>query len=517
MEANHQKIYDAIVIGSGFGGSMAAHELVNAGKNVLMLERGDWVPRGPHNWAADGSVDLTPYYSKETPYRVLAGGNSNIMGAYNCVGGPSVFYGAVSMRMREQDFVNAPEIINDSGAHWPYQYADLEPYYTKTEQILNIAGDAGADPTEPHRTKPYPQQLSELSQTSRKIYAAAQSLNYQPFRLPLAINYGSDNGQAECVACTTCDTFACAIQAKNDLTTRVLPELLKKGLHLQPNTVAVKLKLRNGQIQEVECFDKKFNKTISYRAKLYVLSAGALASPHLLLASKLDQGNPAGNVIGRYLTRHCNAIAFGFFPKKQRAEFHKQLGIHDFYFGHPSIEHPGGKLGSMQQLQTPPASLVHAVVPGPFGHILGLGVPHLTGLLVMAEDQPQYENHVAIDWSKTDRFGLPQLLVTHHYTERDYAARDALLKKAKEILKAAGALFCYIHKIRTFSHAVGTVRMGNDPETSPLDPYCQFRGIENLFVVDGSFMPTSGGLNPSLTISANALRVGEFLVKEYNW
>ena len=170
----------------------------------------------------------------------------------------------------------------------------------------------------------------------------------------------------------------------------------------------------------------------------------------------------------------------------------------------------------MQQLQTPPIGLVHALLPKPLGHLLGLGVPHLTGLLAMAEDQPKYENHVAIDKSQTDRFGLPQLLVTHHHTERDYAAREALLKKAKEILKTAGAKFCYVHKIKTFSHTVGTVRMGNDAMTSALDPYCQFRGVDNLFVVDGSFMPTSGGLNPSLTISANALRVGDYLVRKSN-
>lgn len=493
---------------------MVAHTLVNAGQKVLMLERGDWVPRGPHNWAPEGSVDLTPYYSRETPYRVLAGGNNPIMGAYNCVGGPSVFYGAVSMRFREADFEDTPEIVGTSGASWPFEYPDLAPYYDKAEQILSIAGEAGKDPTEPPHSTSYPQKLNELSHTSRMIKQAAESLELQPFRLPLAINYTSNNGCAPCVACTTCDTFACAVEAKNDLATRVLPVLIQKGLELKTNTVATKLVVEGQQISEVACFDKTTGKGVKYGARKVILSAGSLASPHLLLASDLQRFNPAGDAVGRYLTRHCNAIAFGFFPKRPdpMGEYHKQLGIHDFYFGHPSINHPNGKLGSLQQLQTPPIGLVHSLLPKPFGRLLGLGVPHLTGLLVMAEDQPQYENHVAIDPDKTDRFGLPQLLVTHHYSARDYAARDALLKKAKEILKKAGALFCYLHKIKTFSHAVGTVRMGRDPKLSPLDEYCQFRGLENLFVVDGSFMPTSGGLNPSLTISANALRVGEFLV-----
>lgn len=504
--------YDAIIIGSGFGGAMTAHVLVNAGWRVLMLERGDWVPRGPHNWAADASVDLTPYYSTETPYRVLAGGNRKIMGGYNCVGGPSVFYGAVSMRLREADFEPAPEIIGDSGAEWPFRYADLEPYYSRAENILNIAGEAGQDPTEPQRSSAYPQSLNGLSQTSQKIQAAAKRLGYRPFRLPLAINYSNQNNQQACVACNTCDTFACAISAKNDITTRVLPELIKKGMELKANAVALKLVPVKNRLVGVEYFDKTTGEIVREEADTFILSAGALASPHLLLASGLEKFNPGGHIIGRYLTRHCNAIAFGFFPKKHPVEFQKQLGIHDFYFGHPSIKKPVGKLGSMQQLQTPPIGLVHKIVPPPFGQILGLGVPHLTGLLVMAEDQPRYDNRVEIDPTQRDRFGLPQLLITHRYTRRDYAARDALLAKAKKILKAAGAWFCYVHHIKTFSHAVGTVRIGRDPRTSVLDPFCQFRGLENLYVIDGSFMPISGGLNPSLTISANALRVGEFLV-----
>jgi choline dehydrogenase-like flavoprotein len=510
-----QKVYDAIIIGSGFGGSMIAHTLVGAGQKVLMLERGDWVPRGPHNWAADGSVDLTPYYTLETPYRVLAGGNRDIMGTYSCVGGPSVFYGGVSMRFREADFEIDPEIVGDSCAQWPYTYADLEPYYTKAEQLLNVAGEHGHDPTEPYRNAPYPQRPNQLSHTSRMIEHAAQRLGLRPFRLPLAINYSSNGARTPCVACTTCDTFACAIQAKNDLATCVLADLLQKGLELKANTVATRLVAQNDRIIAVECHDKQTGEQHRYNVQTFILSAGALGSPHLLLASDLARFNPGGQTIGRYLMRHCNAIVFGFFPRQpnKAKQFHKQLGIHDFYFGHPTIRKPTGKLGSMQQLQTPPVGLVKDALPKPLGQLLSPAVEHLTGLLVMAEDQPQYNNHVAVDRSKRDRFGLPQLTITHHYTERDYAACEALINKARQILRKAGALFFYVHKIKTFSHAVGTVRTGNDPKTSALDSYCRFRGIKNCYVVDGSFIPTSAGLNPSLTIAANALRVGEHLLR----
>lgn len=508
--------YDAIIIGSGFGGSMIAHKLVNGGKRVLMLERGDWVSRGPHNWAENGSLDLTPYYSMESPYRALAGGNKKLMGAYSCVGGPSIFYGGVSFRFRERDFETMGEIVGDSGAEWPIRYEDLEPHYGIAEKLLNVSGEAGADPTEPRRNGRYPQSAASLSEISGKIKYAGKELGLRPFPMPLAFNY-SENGRPKCIKCTTCDTFACAISAKNDLATVVLPGLIEKGLTLLPNSVTTKLQVEGNHISSIECFSKTEKRTLTFKGTKVILSAGAMGSPHVLLASGLNERNPGGTNIGRHLMRHVNAIVFGVFPGKADKEniFHKQLCFQDFYFGHPSISNPTGKLGCIQQLQTPPVGLVKEELPKPLGSIISPAIQLLSGLLTMAEDQPQFQNYVCLDWNKKDRYGLPQLAISHHYSKRDYAASDALKNKAKQILRKAGAWFFYSHNIRTFSHAVGTVRMGTDPKKSVLDEFCQFRGIDNLFVVDGSFMPTSAGLNPSLTIAANALRVGDFIIA--NW
>lgn len=509
--------YDAIIIGSGFGGSMVAHKLVNAGKRVLMIERGDWVSRGPHNWADDASVDLTPYYTMESPCRVLAGGNKKFMGLYSCVGGPSVFYGGVSFRFREQDFESPPEIVVDSGAEWPLNYQQLEHYYSEAEKLLNVAGQQGTDPTGPFRGEPYPQSPTGLSIISQRVEKAGKKLGFQPFPLPLAINYSENDNRQECIKCTTCDTFACAVNAKNDLATVILPALLEKGLSIFPNTVTTKLSVKNNQIAAVECFSKQENQRYSFKGKKVILSAGALGSPHLLLASGLNEKNPGGSNIGHYLMRHVNAIVFGIFPGKpdKQDTFHKQIGFLDFYFGHPSISKPHGKLGSIQQLQTPPVGLVREELPAPLGSIISPAVKLLTGLLTIAEDQPQFANHASMNWEKKDQFGLPQLNISHYYSTRDEEAIQALIKKAKLILKEVGALFFYVHRIRTFSHAVGTVRMGINPQTSVLDGNCNFRGIDNLYVVDGSFMPTASGVNPSLTIAANALRVGDIIVNDW--
>ena len=506
---------DAIVVGSGFGGAMAAHELVGAGLDVVMLERGGWVPRSPQNWGPRGSVDLTPFASWEAPYRVVAGGNGPNLASYSCVGGPSVFFGGVAMRFRAEDFAVDPRIAADSGAAWPFDYAALEPWYARVERLLGVAGETGADPTEPPRSTPYPHAPGRLSAVSRRIASAATALGLAPFRLPLAINHVERDGRPACIGCPTCDTFACAIGAKNDLATTVLPDLLTRGLELRDETVVTRLLTARGRVTGVETYDKRSGRVEVVHAHLVLVAAGALGTPHLLLASELDAANPAGHLVGRHLMRHCNAIVFGIFPgvADSGREFHKQIGVHDFYFGSPDRRAPAGKLGSIQQLPTPPAALVRTEVPGILGPLVDPAVGRVTGLLVMAEDQPRRTNHVRVDWSRRDTYGSPELVIEHRETARDTMARDALVRESRRIMRRAGAPLSYVHPIKTFSHAVGTLRCGDDPTQSVLDPACRFRGIDNLHVVDASFMPTSAGCNPSLTISANALRVGAALAR----
>ena len=510
------KHFEAIVIGSGFGGAMTAKKLVEAGWNVAIIERGKDIERGPQNWARDGSVDLTENYDKSQPYRVQKGGNKPKMGSYTAVGGPSIFYGGVSFRFREEDFHPPEEIVGDSGAEWPIDYNDLAPYYDEAEKILQISGESGVDPTEPHRNIPFPQKAAELADISKTVKSAAEDMGLHPFRLPLAINY-EDKSRNICERCTTCDTFACAIGAKNDLATMVIPQLLEKSASLYKNTIVHKLEYASGKITSVSCFNTKTGERFSLSADLIVLSAGAMGSPHLALSSGLAQHNPSGNLIGRYLMRHANAIIFGIFPSRpdKQGIFHKELAIMDYYFGDESISYPKSKLGSLQQIATPPPGLVEMEAPKPLGKLAAKAVHLLTGLLAIAEDQPQYENRISVDKRQRTLYNMATPIVSSQYSKRDIAAVTELAKKAKTIMKKTGAWTQYIHHIRTFSHTVGTMRMGNDPRKSPLDSNCKFRGIDNLYVVDGSFMPTSAAVNPSLTISANALRVGDHLVKTF--
>jgi choline dehydrogenase-like flavoprotein len=508
--------YDAVVIGSGFGGTLTACALVEAGARVALVERGGWVERGETSWhPTRGFFQHTPHYLRSE-------------GICACVGGASVFYGGASFRFREADFAGSREIVGGAGAEWPIGYADLEPHYAVAERLLGVAGEAGSDPTEPPRSGGYPCPPARLAPVSERIAAAGARLGLHPFRIPLALNLLEAN-RAVCEACITCDGYACRIGAKNDLATAIIPRLQATGrLDVHDRTITTRLIHRGGRIEEVRGFGAGGD-PVRYRAPLVIVSAGALASPQLLLASGLHRLHGAEHVVGRYLMRHCNAFVYGIFRDVPNREdtHHKQLAFNDFYFGDAGSD-VSGKLGNIQQVMHPQLGGVFGIVPRLVGALRAMGdavetrvlerahafARHVTGLQVIAEDQPRRGNRVEIASDRADRFGLPAIRVSHAHTPRDLRARAALVVRAKQILREAGALpLMYPHRVNTFSHAVGTVRMGRDPATSALDETCRFRGVDNLYVVDGSFMPTSAAVNPSLTIAANALRVGAHLAR----
>jgi choline dehydrogenase-like flavoprotein len=504
--------WDAVIIGSGFGGAMVAHRLVAAGARVLMIERGDWVTRGDAAWRPEASLEMTESYAKDIPYRCDAGGHGPVIGGYACVGGPSVYYGCVAFRFRERDFAGDAGVVADSHAAWPFTYDELEPHYTEAERLLGIAGDDAADPTAPRRSAPYPFAPAALAPVTERLAVHAQAAGLSPFHLPLAINYAATGARSACIACRTCDTYACAIGAKNDVATMLITPLVARGLTLATRTVALRFEHAADRVTRLHVFDRTANEAHAIEADRFILAAGALGSPHLLLASQIRA--PA---LGRYLVRHDNAMVFGFYPRRPDPDrrFHKQIAIHDYYFGDPSSDDVADltKLGGIQQMMTPPQELVRAHLPRGTKRVLGALTEQLTGLLCIAEDQPRAANGVTVDWAVRDVYGLPQLVIDHSYSERDTRAKTALVRRARRLLEATGALFSHTHHVKTFSHALGTLRMGVDPETSSVDEHCRLRGMTNLWVTDGSTLPMSAGVNPSLTIAANALRVAHAVAR----
>jgi choline dehydrogenase-like flavoprotein len=491
--------YDDIVIGSGFGGSMAAYPLVRAGRRVLMLERGAWVSR-ERDSAFRAAGIVTSAFSRESLYDIVANGKRYDGGSYTCVGGQSVFYGGASYRFRESDFGDDP-IFTGCGAAWPFGYDEIEPYYGMAEDLLGVAG-TDDDPTAPRRSTPFPQAPAPLLPPANRIADAARRLGMRPTQIPLAIAFTPNGRRAPCDRCATCDGYACANEAKNDLATVLIPELVCRGMTLRANTVCTRLERHGARIVAAHCVDRLTGRRDRVTAERVLLAAGALATPHLLLASGLAHANPAGGAVGRFMTRHRNEVVLGVFerrPNPTRA-FDKQVAVMDFY-----------RAGSIQQW-TPPEGVVRAYLSPVVGLPASVVLSFTLGLMIMAEDQPQARNHVALNGS-VDRFGLPSLRVRHAYSARDHASARILVTHARQILREAGALFTFTRRVHTLSHALGTVRMGRVERTAPLDADGRYRGIENLYVTDGSALPRAAAVNPSLTIAANALRIGTLLAR----
>lgn len=496
--------WDVVVVGSGFGGTMAAHELVRAGLRVLMLEQGDWIAPGPHNRAWPVRWTKRPGYSLETPYQV-EGESSKSIGSFQCVGGTSVFYGGVGLRMREADFRGSAEVTG--GVRWPLDYRDLQPHYGAVERMLGICGDDRADVTRPPRMVPLPRPSDPLSPTSRSIALSAHRLGLSPFRVPVAISRGGPSNRICEAHCGQCDGFPCS--GKNDLASAVLPELLDEGLTLRTDTVVCRLDADRGRIEAVRAVDRRTGQELLFQGDQVVLAAGALATPHLLLGSGLDGLSPARDAVGRYLMRHCSGVVFGGAPSSigDPDDGRKQIGIHDFYFGDPRGNGAMGKLGAIQQLRGVRIALAMARLPGSLREALYPFLSRLVGFIVMAEDQPVSENRVYLDEAEVDRFGRPVARVHHRHTVRDLRARRALATRAADVLREANVSFPFTLPIRTFSHALGTVRMGHDPRHFPVAPDGRYRGVDNLWITDASVFPTAAAVNPSLTIAANARRI----------
>jgi len=290
--------WDLVVIGTGFGGSMVALAAVRAGLRVLLIERGRWVDRDDSAWDPRSILIDRKYRSAspfETPRQLF--GRTQFF-PDEAVGGKSPFYGAASFRFREDDFQlrrRYPDVCSDL-VDWPITYADLAPYYEQAERLLGVAGVAGRDPTEPPR-EPYAAAPPAFSAPAARVAAAAESLGLKPFPIPLAINFASTDGRRPCVQCLTCDLFPCKIGAKNDLSVTVLPGAIAAGATVLHSTVALRLKRDGDRVSEVECLDTTSGDRFSVTCRVCVVSAGAIPSPALLLASGLGDLGPSGSWI----------------------------------------------------------------------------------------------------------------------------------------------------------------------------------------------------------------------------
>ena len=492
--------WDAVIVGSGLGGALAAHRLAEAGARVLVLERGRWPHRDEADWQPRAILSDLRYRGK-TPLSVRQLGDRRFrpLPMNETVGGMSVFYGGASLRLRPPDF-----------NRWPFDYRELEPFYGAAERLLGVHGVAGADPLEPPRSGAYPFPSIPFSAPAERIRQSGQELGFRPFPIPLAINFSSD-GKPQCVRCNTCDGFPCAIDAKNDAT-GILRRAEGKGLVVRAGTVVSRLRTRGARVVAAEGIAEESGEPVSFEAPLFVVAAGALGSPAILLRSGLGGDGSGALPVGRFLMRHCNAVVAGLFPFRTNPEqvFHKQVCFTDFY--EEQRKRDGLAVGVIQDIYTPDADVVRRAAGKLAGVLLARPLVHrLQNLLCVAEDEPDPENRVFLG-DEADAFGMKRIQVEHRYRKADNDRLQSLVRRARQILRAAGAIATHVWPISSFSHAVGTLRMGTDSEEAALDPTGRLHGLDNLFVTDGSTFPASGGVNPSLTIAAGALRIADGIV-----
>jgi choline dehydrogenase-like flavoprotein len=480
--------YEFIVIGSGAGGGTIANVLARAGRKILILERGGFLPQEPDNWSPKSVFEDGKYVSPDTWYD--AHGKPFRPQSHYFVGGATKLYGAALFRLRPQDF---GEIRRSSGISpaWPLSYDDMEPWYSEAEQMYQVHGEHGEDPTEGHSSQQYPHKPVPHSPRIAELASGLSAAGYHPFHAPSGVLL--QQGGA-CIRCNTCDGFPCRVAGKADAETiAVRPILDLPNVTLITNAevlyltddganVGSVIARVNGEIREYRT---------NHTARV-VLAAGAVNTAKLLLQSRT--ANSSGQVGRNYMCHNSRAVlALGLKPNT--AMFQKTLAVHDFYDTLGSIQLLGKSCTEAMRGE----SRLAETVPG---WTLDKVAAHSVDFWLMTEDLPLPENRVTL---------APDGNIRLARTETNRWESSALYDELKHMLPH----YVTVEKnipLAAVAHQAGTCKIGEDPATSVLDVHCKAHDLDNLYVVDASFMPSVGAVNPALTVMANALRVGNHLL-----
>jgi choline dehydrogenase-like flavoprotein len=505
--------YDVIIIGTGAGGGTLAHRLAPSGKKILVLERGSFLPKEKANWDAKEIIQNRRYRAPETWYDKNNKAVHPI--TYYYVGGNTKFYASALLRFRERDF---EKVVHESGIspEWPLKYQDFEPYYTEAEKLYQAHGKRGLDPTEPKTNEDYPFPPASHEPYVQNLHDALKDRFFHPFYLPLGIKLNEVNRHlSACIRCDTCDSFPCLVDAKSDADINCIrPAVTNSNITLITEAKALRLQTNASgrKVTGVEteiAGEKRF-----FSGDIVVVACGAINSAVLLLRSANDK-HPNGlanssNLVGRNYMCHNNGAVVSFTTKQNPTVFAKTLAVYDFYWGEKDFPYPMGIVHSRGAIDKD--SLTAYGPPFIPESVLEKFAKHSFSWWVISEDLPDLNNRVRI---KDNQIILD-------YTENNLKAFNRLMGRWIEILKDIDrrdripSLGLYVkHKIALegVAHQCGTCVFGEDPKTSVLNLNCRTHDVDNLYVVDGSFFPSSASVNPSLTIMANALRVGDHLIK----
>jgi choline dehydrogenase-like flavoprotein len=492
--------YDVIIIGTGAGGGTMAHALADTGARILVLERGDFVPREEENWSPEAVWKRLRYRVPEQ--WIDRRGREFRPYTHYCVGGNTKFWGSVLYRLRREDF-EATEHVDGLSPAWPIDYDTLEPYYDRAERLYHVRGQHGVDPSEPPR-RPFPYAPVPHAPLMSDIVGRLRQQGLTPSPLPLGLlRLGEDGG---CVLCSTCNSFPCRNHAKSDAEVCCIHEAMRRpSVTLWTNALARRLFVdaRGRRVEAVEV--ERNGDVVRVEAPLVVVSCGAVNSAALLLRSAhAKQPNGLANasgMVGRRYMAHLATMMQGFHPfRRNDTTFQKTVALNDFY-----LRGPGGyPLGQIQSQGRTHGVMAQTVAPWIPLWAYDAWVARGVDWLVMSEDLPKPENRVSVE---------PDGRIRLHYRPNNMTAHTRLVREMKRILRRLGfwVVVAHSHRDRNTTHQCGTLCFGTDPRTSVLDPYCRTHDVENLFVVDASFFPSSAAVNPALTIVAQALRVADHI------
>ena len=510
--------YDVIVIGTGAGGGTLARHLAPSGKKILLLERGDWLPREPENWLAQDVFVENRYVSPDTWYD--AKGNPFQPQVHYFVGGATKLYGAALYRLRKEDFGELRHHDGISPA-WPIAYDELEPYYLKAEQLYEVHGARGEDPTEPPASGPYPFPPVSHEPRIQQLADDLAAAGYHPFHAPCGIRLDESNmPYSRCVRCMNCDGFPCVVHAKSDAEVLgVRPALEHGNVTLLTSARAVRLETDAAGTSVAEVVVDLDGAEERVAADLVVVACGAANTAKLLLASASDK-HPAGlangsDQVGRNYMFHASQAVLALSREENPTVYQKTLGLNDFYLkGDDGFEFP---LGNIQMVGKSQPEMFRGEKPtetklAPEWSLDRIA-RHAIDFWLSTEDLPRPDNRVTVD-----RDGR----LTLSYTPTNDVPKERLYDKLRSMLGKLDlneghliSRFAYMKNeipVAGCAHQAGTCRFGSDPATSVLDTDCKAHELDNLYVVDTSVFPSIGAVNPALTAMANSLRVGDHLL-----
>ena len=478
--------------------------LADTPARILLIERGDFIPQEEENWSPAAVWQQLRYQTTER--WVDPRGREFRPYTHYCVGGNTKFWGSVLYRMRREDFqaIDHEEGISPA---WPIDYDTLAPYYERAERLYHVRGAHGLDPTEPPRG-PYPHEHVPHAEGMEVIVGKLRGMGLHPAPLPLGLQRpGEENG---CLLCNTCNSFACKVHAKSEADVIcVRPAVRRSNVTLWTNACATRLITDATGRRVVAAEIERNGRPERVVAPLFVVSAGAINSAALLLRSKNERhtaglANSSG-LVGRRYMAHLATMMQGFHPlKRNTTVFQKTVGVNDYYLRGRKTPYP---LGAIQSQGRTHGVMAQTVVPWIPLWAYDAWVARGVDWLVMSEDLPRFENRIALTGN-----GKIQL----HYVPNNLRAHRRLVRETRRILRKLGfpLVVAHSHGTRNTTHQCGTLVFGSSPRESVLDTYCRTHDVENLFVVDASFFPSSAAVNPGLTIIAQALRVADHIKRK---